>query len=81
MPSSSVGRHGERESLEGRKEKKKDNNYLGSIFLKLILTKKIFDSIFSHITLPDTNNKYIYIINQTTTLKTALVLRNFNKWN
>ena len=53
MPSSSVGRHGERESLEGRKKKKKDN-YLGSIFLKLILTKKIFDSIFSHITLPDT---------------------------
>ena len=32
MPSSinSVGRHGERESLEGRKKKKKDN--LGSLF-------------------------------------------------
>ena len=37
-----------------REEKKKKKDNLGSIFLKLILTKKIFDSIFSHITLPDT---------------------------
>ena len=49
-----------------REEKKKKIIIWGPIFFKLILTKKIFDSIFSHITLPDTNNKYIYIINQTT---------------
>ena len=66
-----------------REEKKKRYYWgvAGLFFLKLFKLNKIFDSIFSHIRLPDTNNKYIYIINQTTTtLKTALV-RNFNKWN
>ena len=80
MPSSVVWEGTERERV-WREEKKKKRKFFGVYFFKINLTKKIFDSIFSHITLPDTNNKYIYIINQTTTtLKTALV-RNFNKWN
>ena len=59
MPSSSVWEGTERERV-WREEKKKRYYWgvAGLFFLKLFKLNKIFDSIFSHIRLPDTNNKY-----------------------